>query len=392
MNGSGVPARRGSLPILVGLLLALSGVRLVDGQAPSRTADASLTAGVRESRLPNGLRVLTKEVRSAPVVSFGIWYQVGSRNEHNGITGISHLLEHMMFKGTQRYRPGEIARTLFLNGGSFNANTFYDWTSYFETLAADRLELAIELEADRMSNSRIDKGDLDSEMTVVRSELEGGENDPETLLRQAVTASAIQAHPYHWPVIGWRSDVEHMPREALRAYYRTHYGPNNATVVIVGDFETQRALDLVTKHFGSIQPIAAPPTVYTTEPEQRGERRIVVNQAGALPIVTLAYKVPAASHPDFYALDVLGTVLGEGRTGRLYQALVETELASGVDAGAPSLRDPFLFYVTATARPGVSAPKLEAALLDEIERVKAAPITAEELARATRRIESSFAY
>ena len=143
-----------------------------------------------------------------------------------------------MFKGTQRYRLGEIARTLFLNGASFNANTFYDWTSYFETLAADRLELAIELEADRMVNSRIDKADLDSEMTVVRSELEGGENDPDTLLRQAVTASAIQAHPYHWPVIGWRSDVEQMPREALREYYRAHYGPNNATVVIVGDFET----------------------------------------------------------------------------------------------------------------------------------------------------------
>ena len=392
MNGSWLSARRGSLPVFLGLLLAVCGVRLVDGQAPSRTADASLTAGVRETRLPNGLRVLTKEVRSAPVVSFGIWYQVGSRNEHNGITGISHLLEHMMFKGTQRYRLGEIARTLFLNGASFNANTFYDWTSYFETLAADRLELAIELEADRMFNSRIDKVDLDSEMTVVRSELEGGENDPDTLLRQAVTASAIQAHPYHWPVIGWRSDVEQMPREALREYYRAHYGPNNATVVIVGDFETTRALDLVTKHFGAIQPIPAPPPVYTTEPDQRGERRIVVNQAGALPIVTLAYKVPAASHPDFYALDVLGTVLGEGRTGRLYQALVETELASSVDAGAPSLRDPFLFYVTATARPGVSAPKLETAMLEEIERIKTASITAEELARATRRIESSFAY
>ena len=144
MNGSLLSARRGSLPVLLGLLLAVFGVRLVDGQAPSRTADASLTAGVRETRLPNGLRVLTKEVRSAPVVSFGIWYQVGSRNEHNGITGISHLLEHMMFKGTQRYRLGEIARTLFLNGASFNANTFYDWTSYFETLASDRLELAIE--------------------------------------------------------------------------------------------------------------------------------------------------------------------------------------------------------------------------------------------------------
>jgi zinc protease len=392
MNGPWTPARRGSGPILLSLLLVLAGVRLVAGQAPFPTPAPALTAGVTETRLPNGLHVLTKEVRSAPVVSFGVWYRVGSRNEHTGITGISHLLEHMMFKGTQRYRVGEIARTLFLNGASFNANTFYDWTSYFETLAADRLELAIELEADRMAHSRIDKADLDSEMTVVRSELEGGENDPETLLRQAVTATAIQAHPYHWPVIGWRSDVEQMPRSALHDYYRVHYGPNNATVVIVGDFETKQALDLVGKHFGSLAPIPPPPPVYTTEPEQRGERRVIVNQAGALPIVTLAYKVPAAQHPDFYALDVLGTVLGEGRTGRLYQALVETELASSVDAGAPSLRDPFLFLVTATARPGVSAPKLEGALLDEIERMKAAPITAEELARATRRIESSFAY
>jgi zinc protease len=231
------------------VVLVLAGVSLVAGQTSAPAADRALTAGVTETRLPNGLRVLTKEVHSAPVVSLGVWYRVGSRNEHNGITGISHLLEHMMFKGTQRYRVGEIARTLFLNGASFNANTYYDWTSYYETLAADRLELAIELEADRMVHSRIDKADLDSEMTVVRSELEGGENDPETLLRQAVTATAIQAHPYHWPVIGWRSDVEQMPREALLTYYKTHYGPNNATVVIVGDFETRRALDLVAQHF-----------------------------------------------------------------------------------------------------------------------------------------------
>src|SRR5262245_25101367 len=379
-------------PIALAAVLVLAGVSLVTGQTPSPAPDRALTAGVAETRLPNGLRVLTKEVHSAPVVSLSVWYRVGSRNEHNGITGLSHLLEHMMFKGTQRYRVGEIARTLFLNGASFNANTYYDWTSYFETLAADRLELAIELEADRMANSRIDKADLDSEMTVVRSELEGGENDPETLLRQAVTATAIVAHPYHWPVIGWRSDVEQMPREALRSYYRAHYGPNNATVVIVGDFETKRVLELVEKHFGPLAPIPTPPSVYTVEPDQRGERRVTVNQAGALPIVTIAYKVPAARSPDFYALDVLGTVLGEGRTGRLYQALVETELASSVDAGAPSLRDPFLFFVTATARPGVSAPKLEAALLDAIERVKEEPITAEELARATRRIETSFAY
>ncbi len=365
---------------------------LVGSQPPPPAPDRALTAGITETRLPNGLRVLTKEVHSAPVVSFGVWYKVGSRNEHTGITGVSHLLEHMMFKGTRRYRVGEIARTLFLNGASFNANTFYDWTSYFETLASDRLELAVRIESDRMANSRIIKVDLESEMTVVRSELEGGENDPETLLRQAVTAAAFQAHPYHWPVIGWRSDVEHMPREALWRHYRTYYGPNNATVVIVGDFETEHALDLIGKNFGPLDPIPTPPRVYTTEPDQRGERRVTVNQAGALPIVMLAYKAPAATSPDFYALDVLGTVLGEGRTGRLYQALVETELASSVDAAAPSLHDPFLVLVTATAQPGVPAAKLEAALLDEIERIRTAPITAEELARAIRQIESSFVY
>ena len=378
--------------MLLGAAPAISGVMLVGSQTPSPAPDRALTAGIRETRLPNGLRVLTKEVHSAPVVSFGVWYKVGSRNEHTGITGISHLLEHLMFKGTRRYRVGEIARTLFLNGASFNANTYYDWTSYFETLAADRLELAVQIESDRMNDSRIAKEDLDSEMTVVRSELEGGENDPETLLRQAVTAAAFQVHPYHWPVIGWRSDVEHMPREALRRYYRTYYGPNNATVVIVGDFETEHALGLIGKYFGPLEPIPTPPRVYTTEPDQRGERRVTVNQAGALPIVTVAYKAPAAASPDFYALDVLATVLGEGRTGRLYQALVETELAASVDAGAPSLHDPFLFFVTATAQPGVPAGKLEGALLDEIERARAGPITAEELARAVRQIESSFAY
>jgi zinc protease len=362
------------------------------GQAPPPTPGSPLTAGVKETVLPNGLRVLTKEVHSAPVVSFSVWYKVGSRNEHSGITGISHLLEHMMFKGTRRYRVGEIARTLFLNGASFNANTYYDWTSYYETVAADRLELAMRIESDRMAQSRIDAGDLASEMTVVRSELEGGENDPETLLRRAVVAAAFEAHPYHWPVIGWRSDVEQMPRDAIYRYYKMHYGPNTATVVIVGDFQTQRALAQVRRYFGALKPVPPPPPVSTVEPAQRGERRVVVKQAGPLPIVMLAYKAPAATSPDFYALDVLATVLGEGRASRLYQGLVQTELASGVDAGAPSLHDPFLFFVTATARPGVAADRLEAAMLEAVEGVKSAPIAPAELARAQRQIEASFAY
>jgi zinc protease len=386
------PTRRRHPWILLGVALILLGGAVATGQAPPATLDMALTAGVTETVLPNGLRVLTKEVHTAPVVSFSVWYPVGSRNEHSGITGISHLVEHMMFKGTQRYRVGEIARTLFLNGASFNANTYYDWTSYYETLAADRLELAMQIESDRMAHSRMEKADLASEMTVVRSELEGGENDPETLLRRAVVAAAFEAHPYHWPIIGWRSDVEQMPRDAIYRYYKTHYGPNTATVVIVGDFETPRALAQMRRYFGVIKPIPPPPPVYTTEPSQRGERRVLVKQAGPLPMVMLAYKAPSATSPDFYALDVLGTVLGDGRTSRLYQGLVEKELASGIEAGAPSLRDPFLFFVAATARPGVSVDRLEAAMLEAVDRVKSAPVAPDELARAQRQIAASFAY
>ena len=385
---------RAPRPVRLAALLAGIGLLATGGGAArAATAPASaLTAGVQEMVLSNGLTLLVKEVRNAPVVSFSVWYRAGSRNEHTGITGVSHLLEHMLFKGTKQYRLGEIPRSLFLNGAAFNASTYYDWTNYYATIASDRLDLAVQIEADRMVNSRIDKVDLDAEMTVVRSELEGGENSPGRLLWQAVVASAFHAHPYHWPVIGWRSDVENMPHDALLQYYRTHYGPNNAVAVVVGDVTTADALRIVQKHFGPIAKIPTPAPVHTTEPPQRGERRVIVRRAGSLPMALIAWKVPEARHPDGYALDVLAGVLGEGRTSRLYQALVEKGVASRVDAGAPSLRDPFLFYVSATARPGVTAERLEAALLEEVERVTSGPVTAEELARTQRRAEADFVF
>ena len=384
------PAALVGLATLVTTALVAGGgtVRAATTPAPAST----LTAGVHEETLPNGLTVLVKEVRNAPVVSFSVWYRVGSRNEHTGITGVSHLLEHMLFKGTKQYRLGEIPRTLYLNGASFNASTYYDWTNYYATIASDRLELAMRIEADRMVNSRIDKVDLDAEMTVVRSELEGGENSPGRLLWQAVVASAFQAHPYRWPVIGWRSDVENVSRDAIHQYYRTHYGPNNAVAVVVGDVAVADAMRLVRKHFGPIKPIPKPGEVYTVEPPQRGERRVIVRRAGSLPMTLIAWKAPEARHADGYALDVLAGALGEGRTSRLYQALVEKGVASRVDAGIPSLRDPFLFYVSATARPGVTAERLESALLEEVARVTAAPVTDEELSRAQRRAEAQFIF
>lgn len=387
------PALR-RLPWLAAALLAVGAVTARAAQLPSRGVPnaAELTEGIRETVLPNGLKVLTKEVRNAPVVSFSVWYRVGSRNEHEGITGVSHLLEHLMFKGTKKYDLGEISRTLFINGASFNASTYYDWTNYYETLSADRLELAMQIEADRMTNSRIDKADLDSEMSVVRSELEGRENSPGTLLSQAVTQTAIAAHPYHWPVIGWRSDVENVPRDAIYQYYKTHYGPNNATVVIVGDFQTETALALVRKHFGGVKQIPQPAPVYTQEPVQRGERRVTVRRTGSLPMVMVGYRTPEAKSPDGYALDLLQEVLGDGRASRLYQALVEKGLASGADASNPSMRDPFIFSISASAQKGVTADRLEAAVLAEVERIKNEPVSAEELARAKSQIEAGFVF
>jgi zinc protease len=383
--------------LLLGLGAASVGAAPAGRPAPRRAAPiarpaASVTSGIRETRLPNGLRVVTRESHSAPVVNFSVWYRVGSRNEHNGITGTSHLLEHMMFKGTQKYRVGEISRTLFANGAEFNAATSYDYTEYYETLSSDRLELAMQIESDRMTGSRIDKSDLDSEMSVVRSELEGGENSPDELLSIAVQATAFQAHPYHWPVIGWRSDVENVPRDAIYQYYRTHYGPNNATVVIVGDFNTDQALAMVRKYFGALKPIPVPAPVYTTEPPQRGERRVTIRRAGSLPLVQVAYKSPEAKSPDFYALDALAMVLGSGRTSRLYQGLVEKQVATAAEASDPTMRDPYLFDFSATARPGTTPEQLEQALLAEIERVKTEPVSDEELTRAKNKIEAQFVF
>jgi zinc protease len=378
------------MPWLILSFLVFSGAAAAQQTSAPVARAAAITTGVRETKLPNGLRVLTKEVHNAPIVSFAVWYKVGSRNEHEGLTGSSHLLEHMLFKGTKKYGLGEISRLLFINGATFNASTYYDWTNYYETLASDRLELAMQIESDRMVNSRIDAADMKSEMSVVRSELEGHENDPGTFLSQAVSAAAFQAHPYRWPVIGWRSDVEYVSAEAVRRYYRSHYGPNNATIVIVGDFDTRSALEMVRRYFGPLKPIPTPPRVYTKEPPQRGERRVKVRRPGTLPMVQIAYHTPEGKSPDFYALDALAMVLSSGRSSRLYRSLIETQIASGADAVDSTLRDPSLFVLTATAAPGTEAGRLEEALLEEVERLKNEPVSAEELARAKNQIEASF--
>lgn len=372
--------------------------------------------GTREYRLANGLKLLLVENRVAPVVTFLVLYKVGSRNEAVGHTGATHLLEHMLFKGTPTFnkeRNTQVAATLQRVGADFNATTWYDRTNYFETVPSDKLELAVHLEADRMRNSFIADADRQSEMTVVRNELERGQNEPAMVLDEAVYATAFREHPYHHPTIGWRADVEHVPTARLKEFYDTFYHPNNATAIMVGDFERARALELVLKYFGALDASAGViPEVYTDEPAQQGERRLVVRRSGELPLVQVAFRAPAAlghttvlsnaelaaralnppAGNDIYALVTLAAALSSGVTSRLYQALVETELAVTADARVDQFRDPGLFNVYATATPEVEPREVEDVIHRELARVAAEGLSAAETEKAQRQIIAQTAY
>ncbi|BCM94369.1 putative zinc protease [Abditibacteriota bacterium] len=348
--------------------------------------------GVQETELPNGLKVLTKEVHTAPVVYFSVWYKAGSANEQLGQSGMSHLLEHMMFKGTKTRKPGEISAMLQQNGAQFNATTFFDRTNYFETLASDRLELAMKLESDRMVNSLFDESEHQKEMTVVRSEYEGGENNPGSALTKAVRLAAYQVHPYRWTTIGFRSDIENISRDEMYAYYKKYYVPNNATIVMVGDFDTTTALANVQKYFGSIPRRSIEQSFITPEPEQQGERRVTVRRAGTVGQVEIAYHIPAFGNPDRYVFDVLEGALSGGRTARFFGALVQSGLASSAYAYDYGLRDADLISLSASAQPGKTNAELEKALLAEVEKLQNTPISADELKRAINQAEAAYIF
>ncbi len=349
-------------------------------------------AQVKETVLPNGLKVLTKEVHAAPVVSFNVWYKVGSRNEPFGKTGMSHLLEHMQFKGTKTFKKGEIDKIVQANGGILNAATWKDWTYYWEILSSDKLELAMRIESDRMVNSLLDPKEFQSERTVVKSELEGDSNDPDQLMYYEMYALAFKAHPYHWPTIGWVHDVNTLTRDDLYKYYKTYYKPNNATVIIVGDFDTNKALAMVNKYFGKIPKGPAPPKVTEVEPAQLGERDAVVRQAGAAYRVMIGWHMPAVGSQDMYALDIIQQVLDGGASSRLYKALVDKQLVTSEFASSTTNRDPDLFLVGGTARDGVKIEDVRAALLTEVNRLKTEQISDEELQKALNQLEAQFVY
>jgi len=370
-------------------LLALP-VLLSLWQTPS-----SYASEVRESVLTNGLKVLLVEVPKAPVVTVQVWYKVGSRNEVMGRAGLSHMLEHMMFKGTAKYPKGTFSRTIRKNGGNDNAFTSQDFTAYFENLAGDRVELTLELEADRMQGLILNEKEFQLEREVVKEERRlRSEDDPQSFLVESLFAQAFLIHPYHWPIIGWFPDLNAMTLEDLQRHYDLFYSPNNATLVIVGDIKAESLLPTIKRLFEPIPKGPSPPPQSIVEPEQRGERRIVVKKEAQVPFVMAGYRVPNYTSEDSYALMILESILSHGKSSRLYRSLVyEQKTALAVGAEYSLLQaDPDLFYCFALVKPGQKVQEVEQALYREIEQIQAAPPTEQELQRAKNQVEASYVF
>lgn len=360
-----------------------------------RPFGAELKDRVFEKRLNNGLKIILLENHKAPVATFQVWYRAGSRNEPWGKTGMSHVLEHMMFKGT-RTVSGETFGTLVAeNGGDENAFTSYDFAAYFENISSDRLNIPIRLEADRMENLRITDKDFQTERMVVLEERRmRTEDDPQSFLMEQVNATAFQTSPYHWPIIGWDQDLLALTLHDLRSYYDTYYNPVNAFVVAVGDFRKERILTIIEKYFGNIKRKASPDQKKAIDPPQTGERRVSVNRVAELPYMVMAYHVPNIQHPDGYALDVLEALLARGKSSRLYLNLVEQQqVALSVDAdNSPLSRDPNLFTISAQPMPNVELAALERALDGEIEQFRMKLVDERELQKAKNQLEAAFVY
>ena len=363
-------------------------------------------AGIKATRLPNGLTVILREMRHAPVVSVWCWYRVGSRDERPGITGISHWVEHMNFKGTRSIRKDDVTRLVELAGGTWNGYTWLDVTSYFETVQSDALEAMLRLEASRMTECLYSRTEVDRERTVVISELQGSENDPRTYLDKEVTGTALQAHPYRWPTIGYLSDLRAITRDDLYAHYRRYYVPNNSILVVAGDFDTPRALGLVRRHFGKIRAGADPPQVRTQEPPQGGERRLTLRRPSGAAYLDVAFHAPAAPDPDFATLLLLDGILAGGPTvnawgghdgrgpvksSRLYRALIEGDLASEVSTSVVPTRHPYLYRIVVTAKQGIEPVRIEAALDTEIDRLARGDLEPRDLERARNQFLARYA-
>jgi zinc protease len=362
---------------------------------------------MRSTTLDNGLKVLIQEEHTAPLASVWCWYKVGSKDERPGLTGVSHWVEHMNFKGTTNIPRDQVKGIIEQFGGAWNGYTWIDQTTYLETATRDALDRMLFIEAERMANCLYHPDDCESERTVIISELQGGENDPDQLLDQEVTATAFKAHTYRHPTIGWLSDLQTMSRDDLYGYYRCYYIPNNATLVIVGDVDTDSALRQAAHHFGRIQPGAGVPRLHTVEPAQTGERRVTIRKEGTTAYLKAVYHAPAVTDPQFYPLLILDAALTGAcglnlwssfrlpppqRSARLYRALVERGLASAVAGALLPTEHPFLYTVSVTATEGTPLAAVEAALLEEFDRARREGITEAELGKAKAQLKARLVF
>ena len=355
------------------------------------------SGGIEEYRLTsNKLRVLTLEEHSAPVTTFMVTYHVGSRNEAIGHTGATHLLEHLMFKGSKKYNKENntaIWTELQNIGAQINATTWNDRTNYFEVVPSEHLERAIAIEADRMRNAFLKDEDRQPEMTVVRNEFERGENSPFDVLDKNIWATAYQAHPYHHSTIGWRSDIENVSTKRLQEFYNMYYWPNNATVTVIGDFEKKRTLALIKKYFGAHgRSQHAIPEMYTEEPAQEGPRRIMVKRAGQTGIVGVGHKTPEGLNQDTYALQVLGKILTEGKISRLYKRIVDPGLATSLFMYDFPFKDCGMFISYVFLTPETDHNSVEEIILGEYRQIIKEGIKQKELDRAKAQIKANIAF
>jgi zinc protease len=361
---------------------------------------------VIEYVLDNGLKVILKPIHSAPVVSNWIWYRVGARNEVPGQTGISHWVEHMMFKGTPTFPKGTIMKEINRNGGTLNGFTGQDYTAYFETLPENRLELGLKIESDRMANCSFEAEEVDPERTVIIAEREGNENSPSYLLFEETNAVAYRLHPYGHPVIGWKEDLHRITRDDLWGHYKMYYGPHNAVVVIAGDFEVPTVKSLIDKLYGPTPAGPPRPTVRVREPAQRGLRRVNLRQPGMASYFLAAFHVADGKSEDTCPLILLNAILSGAksmaymgssggtthRSARIYQALVETQLAVRAGSSYRPAIDPGLFYLSGTVRAGHTLDELERAFLAEIDRLYQEGVSEEEVVKARKQARAQFAY
>jgi zinc protease len=375
-------------------IIALAATAVALALIPFAGGAQMLSGRVTVRTLPNGLRLLMEENHSAPVISVNVCYRVGSKYERPGITGVSHILEHEMFKSTRNHPLGDFDRILTSAGADNNAYTWLDRTVYYETIAADKVDIALELEADRMRNMLFVQQEHADELIVVRNELEQSNDSPMSMLYDMMQATAFVAHPYGTPTIGWLDDVEHMTADDVRAYYDAYYQPDDALIVAVGDFNPDEMYAKVERWFGAIPASGVKLPRLTAEPPQQGQRRINIRRAGNADYLLIGWHTPNGGDPDAYALDVLSAILGGGRTSRLSQRLMEPGKAAYASAssGCFIFNDPSLFTVQAALNEGTSPEEAEKEVLEEIARIAVDGVTGRELARAKKQARASFIY